>query len=131
MPFRFWAAMATSTNSRPVDCCATPNSTRSVQAPARSGACSSVANCSTKPVDCGATMTILQTRINARSPEFALNRTALLKQVEELRMLLSIVRQGGGPKAQERHTSRGKLLPRERINRLLDSGSPFLEIGQL
>lgn len=76
-------------------------------------------------------MTILQTRINARSPEFALNRTTLLKQVEELRMLLSIVRQGGGPKAQERHTSRGKLLPRERINRLLDSGSPFLEIGQL
>lgn len=72
-------------------------------------------------------MTILQTRINARSPEFALNRTTLLKQVEELRMLLSIVRQGGGPKAQERHTSRGKLLPRERINRLLDSGSPFLD----
>ncbi|PBP70826.1 hypothetical protein CCL19_09540, partial [Pseudomonas syringae] len=71
-------------------------------------------------------MTILQTRINTRSPEFILNRDALLKQVEALRSLLSNVQQGGGRKAQERHTSRGKLLPRERINRLLDIGSPLL-----
>ncbi|EPM44185.1 carboxyl transferase domain-containing protein [Pseudomonas syringae] len=76
-------------------------------------------------------MAILHTRINVRSAEFALNHDALIRQVEELRSLLGKVRQGGGVKAQERHTSRGKLLPRERINRLLDSGSPFLEIGQL
>ncbi|WP_313646787.1 carboxyl transferase domain-containing protein, partial [Pseudomonas sp.] len=38
---------------------------------------------------------------------------------------------GGGANAQQRHTARGKLLPRERIDRLLDAGSPFLEIGQL
>ncbi|RMU38427.1 Carboxyl transferase domain-containing protein, partial [Pseudomonas syringae pv. primulae] len=108
-----------------------PSSTRSAPAPARSDACSSVVNCSTKPVDYGAPMAILHTRINVRSAEFALNHDALIRQVEELRSLLDKVRQGGGPKAQERHTSRGKLLPRERINRLLDSGSPFLEIGQL
>jgi len=76
-------------------------------------------------------MAILPTRINARSPEFALNQAALLEQLNNLRSLLGKVEQGGGPKAQERHTSRGKLLPRERINRLLDLGSPFLEIGQL
>src|SRR5471032_1934160 len=76
-------------------------------------------------------MAILHTRINSRSPEFVVNRSALLEQVNGLRQLLAHVHQGGGPKAQERHTSRGKLLPRERINRLLDAGSPFLEIGQL
>ncbi len=38
---------------------------------------------------------------------------------------------GGNKKSRERHTSRGKLLPRERVERLLDPGSPFLEIGQL
>ncbi len=38
---------------------------------------------------------------------------------------------GGNEKARERHTSRGKLLPRERVERVLDPGSPFLEIGQL
>ena len=36
---------------------------------------------------------------------------------------------GGGPKAMERHTSRGKMPPRERVANLLDAGSPFLEIG--
>ncbi|SDW73311.1 3-methylcrotonyl-CoA carboxylase beta subunit [Pseudomonas syringae] len=76
-------------------------------------------------------MAILHTRINPRSDEFARNRAALLLHVEDLRSQLNKVQQGGGPKAQERHTSRGKLLPRERINRLLDTGSPFLEIGQL
>jgi 3-methylcrotonyl-CoA carboxylase beta subunit len=76
-------------------------------------------------------MTTLQTRINPRSTEFAANSANLLDQVNALRALLEKVQQGGGPKAQERHASRGKLLPRERINRLLDCGSPFLEVGQL
>lgn len=76
-------------------------------------------------------MAILHTQINTRSPEFAANQAAMLAQVDELRALLARIHQGGGAKAQERHTSRGKLLPRERINRLLDAGSPFLEIGQL
>ena len=76
-------------------------------------------------------MAILHTQINTRSPEFAANSAAMLAQVDDLRALLARVHEGGGAKAQERHTSRGKLLPRERINRLLDAGSPFLEIGQL
>ncbi len=76
-------------------------------------------------------MTILHTRINPRSPEFAANSAALLEQVNALRALLARVHEGGGAKAQERHTARGKLLPRERIDQLLDLGSPFLEIGQL
>src|SRR5690348_10129752 len=76
-------------------------------------------------------MATLHTQINPRSAEFASNSAAMLEQVQALRGLLAQVAQGGGPKAQERHTSRGKLLPRERIDRLLDPGSPFLEIGQL
>ncbi|MHC6226293.1 carboxyl transferase domain-containing protein [Pseudomonas sp. X10] len=74
---------------------------------------------------------ILKSQLNPRSPEFAQNAASMAAQVEELRSLLAQVSLGGGPKAQERHTSRGKLLPRERIDRLLDAGSPFLEIGQL
>ena len=76
-------------------------------------------------------MAILHTQINTRSPEFVSNSAAMTEQVENLKRLLASIHQGGGAKAQERHTSRGKLLPRERINRLLDLGSPFLEISQL
>src|SRR5471032_275122 len=76
-------------------------------------------------------MATLHTQLNPRSAEFAANSAAMLKQVDALHSLLAQVQQGGGAKAQERHTSRGKLLPRERINRLLDPGSPFLELSQL
>ncbi|AJE19795.1 carboxyl transferase domain-containing protein [Azotobacter chroococcum] len=76
-------------------------------------------------------MAILHTQINTRSPEFAANGAAMREQVDQLRALLGRIREGGGAKAQERHTARGKLLPRQRIDRLLDPGSPFLEIGQL
>ena len=50
---------------------------------------------------------------------------------EELRAKVAEAALGGNEKARERHVSRGKLLPRERVERLLDPGSPFLEIGQL
>ncbi len=76
-------------------------------------------------------MSTLTTQLNTRSAEYVANREAILSQVEDLRMLLAEVHQGGGRKAQERHVSRGKLLPRDRIDELLDPGSPFLEIGQL
>lgn len=76
-------------------------------------------------------MTILYTKLNSRSPEYLANRDAMVGYVEQLHSLLSRIREGGGPKAQQRHLSRGKLLPRERINRLLDPGSPFLEVGAL
>ncbi len=50
---------------------------------------------------------------------------------EELRARVATSALGGNEKSRERHVSRGKLLPRERVERLLDPGSPFLEIGQL
>src|SRR5512138_3296522 len=49
----------------------------------------------------------------------------------ELRAKVAEAALGGPEKARERHAARGKLLPRERVERLLDPGSPFLEIGQL
>lgn len=65
------------------------------------------------------------------SPEFEENRTAMQALVDDLREKISKIELGGGDKARERHTSRGKLLPRERIDALLDAGSPFLEVGAL
>ena len=50
---------------------------------------------------------------------------------QELKKYLEKVKEGGGAKAVERHHSRGKLLPRERISRILDTGSPFLELSAL
>ncbi|EMP36304.1 Transcription factor TFIIIB component B'' like protein [Chelonia mydas] len=50
--------------------------------------------------------------------------------VTELQELAEKIRLGGGEKARKLHTSRGKLLPRERIDRLIDPGSPFLEFSQ-
>ena len=76
-------------------------------------------------------MSVLQSRINTRDETFETNRAHMQAQVDDLRALVSTIRQGGGAKAQERHTSRGKLLPRERLNALLDPGSPFLELSQL
>lgn len=51
--------------------------------------------------------------------------------VEELRAKVAQAALGGNEKSRERHTARGKLLPRERVERLLDPGSPLLEVGQL
>ena len=49
---------------------------------------------------------------------------------ETLRTRAARIAEGGGAKSRERHTARGKLLPRERVERLLDAGSPLLELGQ-
>jgi 3-methylcrotonyl-CoA carboxylase beta subunit len=76
-------------------------------------------------------MTVLQSRINTRDAAFTANREAMQAQVDDLRAVVDTIRQGGGEKAQARHTARGKLLPRERLNALLDPGSPFLELSQL
>src|SRR3954451_24343092 len=51
--------------------------------------------------------------------------------VADLDAQLAQVRQGGGEKARARHTARGKLLPRERVDRLLDKGAPVLELSPL
>ncbi|HEY6131839.1 MAG TPA: carboxyl transferase domain-containing protein [Halioglobus sp.] len=76
-------------------------------------------------------MAVLHSRINTRDEVFGKNRDHMQSQVDDLRQKIDAIRQGGGAKAQERHTSRGKLLPRDRLNALLDPGSPFLELSQL
>ncbi len=76
-------------------------------------------------------MTVLQSRLNPRDPAFETNRDHMRAQVDDLRATIDHIRQGGGEKAAARHTARGKLLPRERLNGLLDPGSPFLELSQL
>ncbi len=76
-------------------------------------------------------MHVLQSQIDPRSEEFRANSEAMLALVEDLRAKVAQVELGGGEAARSRHTARGKLLARERIELLLDPGSPFLEIGQL
>lgn len=65
------------------------------------------------------------------SEGFRANRTAHLALLETAREAAEAAIAGGGPKALERHVSRGKMSPRERVANLLDPGSPFLEIGAL
>ena len=74
-------------------------------------------------------MPVLHSHIDPRSPEFADNAAHLKALVADLRAQLDRVALGGGDKAREKHVARGKLLPRERVDALLDPGSPFLEIA--
>ncbi len=76
-------------------------------------------------------MTALISKINRRDAAFAENQAHLLAQVADLRQLVAKIQLGGGEIYQQRHKARGKLLPRERLNGLLDAGSPFLELSQL
>jgi 3-methylcrotonyl-CoA carboxylase beta subunit len=74
-------------------------------------------------------MTVLGSAISPRSEAFRTNHAANLAALEAVRQAAELALAGGGEKARDLHRSRGKLLPRERIDRLLDPGSPFLEIG--
>ncbi|XP_060656820.1 probable methylcrotonoyl-CoA carboxylase beta chain, mitochondrial [Drosophila nasuta] len=74
---------------------------------------------------------VLTSEVDKQSAEFKDNASEMSKLVSQLRNVTSQVLNGGGDKANERHTSRGKLLARERINLLLDKGSPFLELSTL
>ncbi len=76
-------------------------------------------------------MDVLKSKINTRSDEFKTNADVMRDLVEDLQDKAATVSLGGGEAARSKHTARGKLLPRDRINHLLDPGSPFLEIGQL
>jgi 3-methylcrotonyl-CoA carboxylase beta subunit len=76
-------------------------------------------------------MAVLQTAVDLRSPECAGNADRMRALVDDLRVQAETARLGGGQAARERHLSRGKLLPRDRIRALIDPVSPFLEIGQL
>lgn len=76
-------------------------------------------------------MGVLKTTVNNRSADFADNAAQMQTLVDDLYRTVDRIMRGGGEKAQERHTSRGKLLARDRVDALIDPGTPFLEIGQL
>ena len=73
----------------------------------------------------------ITSKINTRSAEFIENAEHMQAQVDDLKAKLETIKLGGGEKSRERHLSRGKLLPRDRVYQLLDEGSPFLELSQL
>lgn len=74
-------------------------------------------------------MPVLKSEISTRSASFEANRKAMLAAIDVVAEASRIAIDGGGEKARDRHVSRGKLLPRERVAQLLDPGSPFLELG--
>lgn len=76
-------------------------------------------------------MPVLASRLNPRSEEFKASAAAMRTLVEDLNGKLAQIAQGGGEAARAKHTGRGKLLPRERVQMLLDPDTPFLEIAPL
>jgi 3-methylcrotonyl-CoA carboxylase beta subunit len=76
-------------------------------------------------------MTVLDTAARPGTPEFDANEAEHTRLVADLRARLKRAAAGGGERARERHVARGKLLPRERVDRLCDPGAPFLELSPL
>ena len=76
-------------------------------------------------------MPVLETKLNARSADFQASASAMRVLVDDLSARITQVAQGGGDAARAKHTARGKLLPRDRVQMLLDPGTPFLEIAPL
>ncbi|NUT61733.1 carboxyl transferase domain-containing protein [Herbaspirillum sp. C9C3] len=73
----------------------------------------------------------IESKLNPRSEEFQHNRDAMQRIVDDLRQKVAAIAEGGGQAARDKHVARGKLLPRERVQMLLDPGTPFLEFSQL
>ena len=73
----------------------------------------------------------LITQVDANSEQYQANFTHHDKLRQQLRDRVAEVAQGGSERSRQRHLDRGRLLPRERVRRVLDPGSPFLEIGAL
>ena len=76
-------------------------------------------------------MTIIPTTISITSDDFIANDAAYRERIEGLHALRQEQRLGGPERARARHIGKGKLLPRDRVERLLDPGSPFLELAEL
>lgn len=74
-------------------------------------------------------MSVLSSSVSTRSQAFADNLTAHQSALELVKQAEQFAIGGGGEKSRERHLSRGKMLPRDRVTHLLDPGSPFLEVG--
>lgn len=76
-------------------------------------------------------MSIIQSKLSPNSADFQQNAAVMQALVDDLRAKLTKIAQGGSQAAREKHIARGKLLPRERVERLLDAGTPFLEISPM
>ncbi|WP_288391100.1 carboxyl transferase domain-containing protein [uncultured Acinetobacter sp.] len=76
-------------------------------------------------------MNQLQSKVNVRSEDFKTNQQTMQTLVNDLTQVAQNIALGGGENARQKHLARGKLLPRERIDQLIDVGTAFLEIGQL
>jgi 3-methylcrotonyl-CoA carboxylase beta subunit len=76
-------------------------------------------------------MSILSSQINPRSDEFRASSDAMRAMVADLKEKIAKLAEGGGAEARAKHAARGKLLPRDRVQMLLDPGTPFLELSQL
>ena len=76
-------------------------------------------------------MPVIQSSLNTKSQGFADNAAAMQALVDDLQQKVAQIKLGGGEHARAKHVARGKLLPRERIDALLDPGSAFLELSQL
>ena len=76
-------------------------------------------------------MAVLTSKVDVTSQEFATRAAEMEALTDDLKRLVAHYAQGGSQRAKDRHVSRGKLLPRDRVERLLDPGSPFLELSQL
>ena len=76
-------------------------------------------------------MTLIPTSVDPRAEAFRANAAVNRALVATLRERLAAAAAGGPPEARERHLARGKLLPRERVERLIDPGAPFLELSPL
>ncbi|AXT47569.1 MULTISPECIES: carboxyl transferase domain-containing protein [Chromobacterium] len=76
-------------------------------------------------------MPILESKLSPRAADFQANADKMRALVADLRDKVAKAALGGGDKARAKHAARGKLLPRERIDLLLDPGAPFLELSQL
>ncbi len=76
-------------------------------------------------------MTQLRSNIDTRSAEFAANAASMRALADDLRASVANASRGGGESARQRHLSRNKLLPRDRVAGLIDPGTPFLELSQL
>jgi 3-methylcrotonyl-CoA carboxylase beta subunit len=75
-------------------------------------------------------MSALTSQLDTRSSAFRDNAAQMQALVDDLKAKVQQIKQGGGDKAREKHLSRGKMLPRDRVRTLLDAGSPFLELSQ-
>jgi 3-methylcrotonyl-CoA carboxylase beta subunit len=76
-------------------------------------------------------MPAIESKLKPRSPAAQANAAAMQLLVDDLRSKIAAIALGGGTAARSKHTARGKLLPRERVQLLLDPGTPFLELSQM